>query len=132
MPATKGAGNIAVTYNSNALDAYLNQASLQATVNELEATDFDSASQEADPGLSSWSIDFNGDWSAALDAIIGPDAITSTKRTVAVAITDSGSNTVTYTWTSQGFVTGYNPTSDANGKIAHSATLRLSGAPSRS
>ena len=130
MAARKGAGNVTVTYNANAITNYINQANLQATVAELEATHFGSASQEFDAGLSGWTLNFNGDWHATLDGYIGPDAITSTKRTVVIAFSD-GTTTVTYTWTTNGFVTNYNPAADATGKITHSAQLRLSGAPGR-
>jgi len=131
MAARKGAGNITVTYNSQAITNYLNQASLQATAAELEATHFGSTGEEMDPGLSGWTVSFNGDWATALDTIIGPDAITSVKRTVVIAINGGSGATATYTWTSNGFVTSYNPSADATGKITHSAQLRLSGIPSR-
>jgi hypothetical protein len=130
MAASKGAGRTTVTYNANPITNYLNQANLQATVNELEASHFGSTAQEFDPGLSGWTIGFNGDWHATLDGYIGPDAITAVKRTVVITLND-GTSTVTYTWTSQGFVTNYNPQSDATGKITHSAQLRLSGSPVR-
>jgi hypothetical protein len=131
MAARKGAGNITVTYNAQAITNYLNQTSLQATVAELEATHFGSSAEEFDAGLTGWTVSFSGDWATALDTIIGPDAITSTKRTVVIALNGGSGATATYTWTSNGFVTNYNPSADATGKITHSAQLRLSGAPNR-
>lgn len=130
MAATKAAGNVTVTYNSNALTNYCNQASLQSTVAELEATHFGSTGQQFDPGLSEWSVDLGGDFDATLDGYIGPDAITSTKRTVVVGFVNGGS-TITYTWTTNGFITGYNPAATANGKQTWTAKLRLSGIPTR-
>lgn len=129
--AAKGAGNVTVTYNSNDITNYLNEVELNQAVAELEATHFGSTAQETDPGLSSFTVSFNGDWDSTLDGYIGVDAPAGTKRTVAVAFTDEGGTTVTYTWTNEGFVTGYNISASATGKIEHDSTLRCNGAPSR-
>lgn len=129
--AAKGAGNIAVTYNNVPITNYLNEVELSATVSELEATHFGSTAEETDPGLASYSVSFNGDWDKALDDLIGVDAPAGTKRTVAVAITDESGDVVTYTWTLEGFVTGYNINASATGKIEHDSTLRLNGVPGR-
>ena len=40
--AVKGQGNTTVTYNSNALTNYCNQADLSATIEDLETTHFGS------------------------------------------------------------------------------------------
>lgn len=129
--ARKGAGNYTVTYNSNNITAYVSQADLEATVAELEATVLTSTGEQYDPGLSSWTLSLTTDWQKALDDILAPDVITPAKRTVVVTVTgDSG--TVTYTWTTNGFITGYPITAPATGKLTATPTLRLSGIPVRS
>lgn len=130
MTATKGAGNSTVTYNSNPLTNYVNSAEVQNTIAELEATHLGSTAQESDPGLSGHSLNIGGDWHPTLDGYLGPDSLTGTKRTAAIAFTAGGS-TVTYTWTNQAFITGYNVSTTATGKLVWTATLRLSGAGAR-
>lgn len=130
MAAVKGAGNSTVTYNSNALTSYVNSVDLQNTIAELEATHLASTAQEADAGLGSYQLQMGGDWNPTLDGYLGPDSLTGTKRTAAIAFTAGGS-TVTYTWTSQAFITNYSITTSATGKLEWKATLRLSGAGSR-
>lgn len=49
----------------------------------------------------------------------------------AIGFTDASGDTVTYTWTSQAFVTGYNLSAQATGKITSGPKVRLSGLPGR-
>lgn len=130
MAALKGAGNITVSYNSNDVTNYINNADLQMTVAELEATHLGSTGQEMDPGLPGFTLGLTGDWAVASDGYFAPDILSPTKRTVVIAYTD-GASTVTYTWTSAGFLTGYNITGGATDKISTSPALRLSGKPTR-
>jgi hypothetical protein len=134
MTALKGAGNVAVSFNGNALTNYTNTVDLQNTIAELEATHLGSEAMESDAGLPSYSLQLGGDWRAALDAILGPDSLTGVKRTTVITFTD-GSDDVSYTWTASGdvggFITNYAPKTSATDKIAWSATLRLSGIPVR-
>lgn len=134
MAAIKGAGNSAVSYNSNALTNYVNSADLQNTIAELEATHLGSTAMAADAGLASFALQMGGDWGATIDGYLGPDSLTGAKRTVVVSYVD-GATTVTYTWTASGdvggFITNYNPKTTATGKLEWTATLRLSGIPVR-
>lgn len=130
MAATKGAGNATVTYNANAITNYTNSVDLQNTIAELEATHLGSTAQESDAGLGSYQLQIGGDWNPTIDGYLGPDSLAGTKRTCAIAFT-SGGSTVTYTWTSQAFITNYTVRTSATGKLEWSATLRLSGAGSR-
>lgn len=131
--AVKGQGNTTVTYNSNALTNYCNQADLSATIEDIETTHFGSTGRESIAGTSTWSISLGGDFDSVVDGYLAPDAITTgTKRTAVIAFTDDGSTTVTYTWTSNAEIGDYSITSTPTGKIEWSATLRLSGAPTRS
>jgi hypothetical protein len=129
--ARKGAGNFTVTYNSQNITAYINQADLEMAITELEATTLTSTGMDYDPGLGDFTLRLTNDWNKALDDILAPDVITPTKRTVVVTVTgDTG--TATYTWTSKAFITGYPISAPASGKITGTPTLRLGGAPVRS
>lgn len=128
--AVKGAGNSTFTYNSNALTAHMNQQDLQSTIQELEATNLASTAQESAPGLAKWTLSIGGDWNATLDGFLAPDAMSGTKRTGVATVSD-GSSTVTYTWTSQAWITNYQIQTQANDKITWTATLNLSGNPTR-
>jgi hypothetical protein len=130
MPV-RGMSNTAVTYNSNALTAYANQADVQATVGQLEVTNFSSTAKEFLTEPAEWSIRLGGMFDVTQDGYLGPDAVSpGTKRNATIAFTEGGS-TVTYTWTAQAEIANYQITSTPTGLIGWSAELRLSGAPSR-
>lgn len=131
MTATKGAGNATVTYNSNALTAYVNSVDLQNTIAELEATNLGSTGEESDPGLVNSTLNLGGDWHPTLDGYLGPDSLTGTKRTVVITFTVGGT-TVTWTWTSKAYITNYKVPTGAKDKITWTAQLRLSGLGVRS
>lgn len=133
MPV-KALGSITVTYNSNALTAKLNQASLEAIVNAIDTTNLASSAGEQIPGLTNWSVPVGGLWDSTLDGYLGPDAVSppATLRTLVVVIGPSGS-TVTYTWTSNAFISNYRFGADSPGAaLTWSGTLAVSGAPVRS
>lgn len=130
--AVKGQGNVAVTYASNALTNYCNQADLSATLEDIETTHFGSTGRESIVGTSTWTISLGGDFDSVVDGYLAPDAITTgTKRTAVITFTDDGGTDVSYTWTSNAEIGDYNITATPTGKIEWSATLRLSGAPTR-
>ena len=130
--AVKGMGNFTLTYNSNALTNFCNQADLSATIEDLETTHFGSTGRESIAGIATWAISMGGDFDSVIDGYLGPDAVaTGTKRTAAIAFKDNGNVTVTYTWTTNAEIGDYNITSTPTGKSEWSATLRLSGAPTR-
>lgn len=129
----KGAGNATFTYNSNALTAYVDQQQLNMVVAELEATTLNDSAEVYAPGLASFdaTIEFKL-WDATLDGYLQADLLTpGTKRTAAIAFTDSGGSTVTYTWTSNAFPVNYTITANPNELINAGAGIRLSGAPGR-
>lgn len=76
--AVRGAGNIVFTYNGQNITAYLNTVELAATVQELEATDLASTVAEYSPSLAEYNLSLGGDWSQALDNILGVDAVAPT------------------------------------------------------
>jgi hypothetical protein len=135
--AIKSLLNIVITYNSNAMAAHLDQASLEATVETIDTTTFASTAQEKTPGATSYSIPVGGPWSKALDDILGADTVSppSTLRTFVYQIGPSG-NRVTYTWTGSAtvgaFISDYKVVADdPMGVVKWTGTLTISGAPTR-
>jgi hypothetical protein len=130
--AQKGAGNSTCTYNAQNITQYLNTNTLTNTIAELEATVLTSTAEESIAGLGSYELTLEGDWSKAIDDILGPDSLTGTKRTVVLTYGSVGTGgVVTYTWTTNGFLTSYEINATATDKIVLSGTLRLNGAPAR-
>ena len=132
--AVKGAGNVTVTYNSNALTNYINTASISASIAELDTTDFGSTAMEYIPGLADWTCSVEvTNWDSTVDGYIMPDIVTpGTLRTLSVVFTDASSNTVTYTWTDNAFLTSGDIGGDATAQIGISGiTIRCLGAPVR-
>ena len=132
--AVKVAGNVTVSFNANALAAYLNTASMAATVAAIDVTDFASTASEFLTGFAEWSIPIGGHWDATLDGYLAPEAVTpGTARTTIIVFTDATPTAITYTWTSNSFIENYQiDASSPTEGITWSATLRLSGAPVRS
>lgn len=130
--AVKSLGNVVVTYNAQNITQYCNQADLNSTLEELEVTNLASTGKETLTGFAEWTIALGGFWAALLDGYLAPDVVTpGTKRTASIAFED-GATTVTYTWTSNAEIGDYAITSSATGgATGWSATLRLSGAPTR-
>lgn len=133
MTALKGAGNVTVTYNSNAVTSYVNSVDLQNVIAELESTHMGSTAMSSDAGLVKSTLQLSGDWNSTVDGYFGPDSLTGTKRTTVIAYNSAA---VTYTWTASGdvggFVTNYNVKAGATGKLEFSCTLNLSGLGVRS
>ena len=129
--AVKTLGNVTVTYNSNALTSHLNTQSIEAVVNEIDTTTFSSTAATKIPGSVNWNIPIGGLWSSALSGFLLSDVVTppTTLRTLVIVIGASGSQ-VTYTWTSNAFISNYTVNnSDPTGAITWSGTLAVSGAP---
>lgn len=128
----KGPKNCTFTLNSVNLTAYVEQVDLNMAVAELETTNLDSSAQEFIPGLPSYDASITvTKWDKIVDDVLGPLAITPNKVTAAIAFKDASGDTVTYTWTTQAFVTGYTLSAQATGKITSSPKVRLSGVPTR-
>jgi hypothetical protein len=129
--------NVGVTYNALNLIPYLNQASLQATVQAVDTTNLGSTGQEQSPGAPSFSVPVGGYWAKELDDVLGPDAISppTTQRTLVVSFGPSGSKVI-FTWTggtyTGAFISDYQiQASDPLGQLTWSGTLTCSGAPAR-
>lgn len=132
--ASKAIQNIQLTYNSGSLEEHMNQASVEAVVNAIDVTTLADSAGRQIPGLANWSAPIGGPWTKTLDDILGPDAVTppGTLRTLVAVIGPSGSQ-VTLTWTNNAFVTNYKFGADnVTGALVWTATLGVSGAPTRS
>lgn len=132
--ASKALGNVTVTYNSNALTGKLNQASIEAIVNAIDTTVLNDTAGKQIPGMAGWSVPIGGFWDSTLDGYLGPDAVSppATLRTLVVVIGPSGAQS-TYTWTTNAFITNYKFGADnVTGALTFTATLGVSGAPTRS
>ena len=132
MPV-KSSGNVLVVYNSNALTAFLNQASLEGIVNEIDVTSLASTAGEKIPGLGGWNVPVGGFWTSVLDGYLGPDSISppASLRTLVVTIGPSGAQSI-YTFTSAAFISNYRVSAEPSGALTWSGTLSVSGAPTRS
>lgn len=133
MAAVKAAGNVTVTYNSNDITAYCDTAEIAASISELDTTDLASTAMEYIPGLADWTASLNvGNWDSTVDGYLSPDVVSpGTLRTLVVAF-DDGSSEVTYTWTSNAFITGLTIGGSAADKIGMSGvSIRCNGAPTR-
>jgi hypothetical protein len=128
--AVKALTNVQITYDGDSLEEHLNQASMEAVIAEIDTTVLSSTAGEKIAGLGNWSVPVGGLWSATLDGYLGPDAVSppSTLKTLAVVIA-----TVTYTWTTNAFLSNYRVNADnPGGAITWSGTLSVSGNPVRS
>ncbi len=131
MAPRKSRGNTVVSFNGTAITAYCDGADLDAAINQLDSTNLASSAAETSAGDPKWSIKLSGMWDNALDAALGPEAVTpGTKRTAYIALTGS-SATITYTWTTNAEIEGYTVNSKTGDFLKFSATLALSGTPSR-
>jgi hypothetical protein len=129
MPV-KAAGQVTISYNSNALAGYLNDASIEAIVKELDTTVLTDTGQTKIPGISNWDVNIGGPWASALDGFLAPDAI-SPPATLRTLVCVYGG--VTLTWTTNAFISNYkvnasNPTE----LITWTGKLSVSGVPVRS
>ena len=131
--AIKSLGNVTVTYDSLAIQSYLNTQSLSAVIAQIDTTNLASSGDEKIAGSGAWQVDVGGMWAKALDDKLGVDAVTppATLKTLAVVIGAAGA-TVTYTWTTNAFIGNYKiDTTDPKGMITWTGTIAVSGAPGR-
>lgn len=138
MAPAKSLGNVAFTYAALALAPYMDQASIEMTVNAIETTNLASTAKENTPGVTEYSVPIGGPWAKALDDVLGADAVTppTTLRNFVGQI-GPVANRVTYTWTGSAtvgaFISNYKiDASDPLGVIKWTGTLTISGSPVRS
>ena len=129
--AVKGAGNVAATWNAHVVTEYCDTAGIQDQINQIDVTNLASSDNENLPGFGQWTSPLGGNWDATIDGWIGADALAKAVRTFAIAFTDATPTTVTYTWTDAAMITNYQISTTPTGAHKWSATLTLSGAPTR-
>lgn len=139
----KANSNVRVRYGVSPLTditSYLNEFELATTISEIETTNLASTTQTYIPSMAEYTLSLSGDWLTDFDAIFGPDIVNPVMRTVKIAFfnpaldvvtTPVTNDTVVYLWTNNAFITGYNISASSGDKVTHSATLRLSGPPTR-
>lgn len=130
--AAKGPGNVTVLYNAVDITAYCDQTDLDATIEQLDASNLASTANETVTGFPTWSISLGGPWAPALDNALGPDAVTpGTRRNASIAY-KQGANTVTYSWSANAEIANYKVSGAVKSVHKWSGKLQLSGAPTRS
>ena len=120
-----GAGNYSLVFGGLDVTSQCDKADLDETAAELEAT-FGNANgvTSSEPGLKTYKITASGAWAKTLDA-----KLRAAGKKTAVLTIGSGAEQVTYTWTTQAFVTNYKRTMAAKERLDWSATFNLSGLP---
>lgn len=131
--AVKALQGITITYDGDSLEEHLNAASLQATINAIDTTVLSSSAAEKIPGLGDWTINIGGPWSSTLHGYLNPDVVAppSTLKTLVVVVGQSGSQ-VTYTWTTNSFISDYSFSLEPTGMITWTGVLSVSGVPTMS
>lgn len=124
MAPSKGAGNATVTLNSNALTAYCDMTSVEIAGEVIDITNLSSTAVEKLAGLADWKIPIGGLFDSTLSGYLTADAAAGTKRTLAVVIAG-----VTFTWTSQAFISNFKIETKPNDAHRFTATIEGSGAP---
>lgn len=119
-----GAGNFTFTFDSLDTSGQLDKADLDETVAELEATFANATATASEPGLKTFKINASGAWSKALDA-----KMRAAGKKTAVLTIGTSTEAVSYTWTTQAFVTNYKRTMGSKDRVDWSATFNLSGLP---
>ena len=131
MAGYKAQGNVTCSYNSNAITAYVNKTDLAAALAQIDVTTLADTGKANIVDASEWKFDIGGPWHPTLDGYLAPDAVTPGTKRTAVVTYSNGSSTVTYTWTSNAEVGNYQISAAPGGAITWTATLTLSGAPTR-
>lgn len=126
--------NVVITFDSLQISDYMDDGSLESTVETIETTTLNSTGVENTPGLPSFSVPMGGVWRKALhDKLGAQSAAPSGLKTLVVQIGPSGER-ATHTWTASttvgAFIGDYKlDFSDPKGIIKWSGTLQVSGAP---
>ena len=131
MAGYKAQGNVTVTYNSNALTNYVNQADVASTLAQIDVTTLGDTGKVNIVDAAEWSINIGGPWHPTLDGYLAPDAVTPGTKRTAVIVYSNGSNSVTYTWTSNAEITSYTRTHAVGAAHVGQVTFSCSGAPTR-
>jgi hypothetical protein len=131
--AVKAATNTVVSYNATNITSYCDKATLDAAAESIGVTNLNSTAEEFIVTFANWSVPVGGPWDKALDDVLAPDIVSpGTARTAYIEF-QTASNTVRFTWTTNAYLENYKAESpNPNEAIRWEATLRMSGAPTRS
>lgn len=127
--------NVVITYDALQISDYMDDGSLETTVEAVETTTLASSGMETSPGMPSFKVPVGGIYRKALNDKLGVQSASppSSLKTLVVQIGPSGER-VTYTWTASttvgSFVGNYSiDFSDTKGVIKWKGELAVSGAP---
>jgi len=131
--AVKSLTNITVTYDGDSLEEHMNSHSLQAVVAAIDTTVLSDTGATKIAGLVDWSVNIGGLWSDTLHGYLNPDVVAppTTLKTLVIVVGEAGS-TVTYTWTTNSFLSEYSFAVEPTGAITWTGVLAVSGAPTMS
>ncbi|TXH41096.1 MAG: hypothetical protein E6Q97_38350 [Desulfurellales bacterium] len=128
-------GNVVITFDSLVISDYMDDGSLETTVEAIETTTLASTGMESSAGMPSFKVPMGGIYKKALNDKLGVQSASppAALKTLVVQIGPSGER-VTYTWTASttvgAFVGDYTiDFSDPKGVIKWKGTLEISGAP---
>lgn len=128
----KAQGNTTLSYNSNALAAYLTSIKLQADGKTIDVTTLADTAKAVIADDTAWSITADFNWDSTIDGYLMPDALApGTKRTLVYGH-DDDTNVVTLTWTSNAEIQSISLDDSVGSMHKGTVTFALSGAPSRS
>lgn len=126
--------NVVITYDSLQISDYMNDASLETTVEAIDTTTFASTGAENSPGMPSFKVPIGGIWRKTLhDKLMAHASNPPGLKTLVAQVGPTGER-ATHTWTASStvgaFVGDYKlDFSNPKGIIMWSATLEISGAP---
>ena len=114
-----------LTVDGTAITAYTDNTTLNRSMDPAEVTTFGDDDREYIAGLRDATLSFSGPWDATADAALdGAQDLAS----VAWAYSPDGGNT---TYSGNGFITAYSPSSPVGDRNAWTATIQVSGVVSR-
>ena len=127
--------NVVITFDSLQISDYMDDGSLETTVETIETTTLGSSGVENSPGMPGFKVPVGGIYRKALNDKLGVQSASppTSLKTLVVQIGPSGER-VTYTWTASttvgAFIGDYTiDFSDPKGVLKWKGTLEISGAP---
>lgn len=91
-----------VVYNNTDISEWVNSASLEAAISNINANDFASTDSESIAGIPKWRIALTGLYDSEIDGHMLPEVITAdgSQKTAAIQLHDQYGVTVQYLWAS--------------------------------
>lgn len=124
-------GHFTCIFGGVDVTSYVVGASLQVVSDSLGTDTFENGGMTYVSGLPDWKSELKGFWVPALDDVFG-EAVSSEQNKVSFSFTiGKDLSSVTYSWTNEAFVSNYRLEPDPDGALVYTATISLSGPPSR-